>query len=190
MPIVPDTKDWTWVLNSPCSECGFDASSVDFKSIPNLTRESSERIAATLDRADATVRPSDSTWSALEYAAHVRDVCRIFAYRLEVAVAGTGTDPQVPAFDATPRSVDGVPLLSNWDQDQTADEAVYGIQEPSVVSTELVAAAEHIAGVIEGVGDADRSKIILRSDGARFTVESLAQYFLHDLMHHVHDVRG
>jgi hypothetical protein len=27
-PIVPDTKDWTWVLERPCPECGFDASGV------------------------------------------------------------------------------------------------------------------------------------------------------------------
>jgi hypothetical protein len=24
MTIVPDTKDWTWVLRRPCPECGFD----------------------------------------------------------------------------------------------------------------------------------------------------------------------
>jgi hypothetical protein len=28
-----------------------------------------------------------------------------------------------------------------------------------------------------------------RSDGARFTVSSFAQYFIHDPVHHVHDVR-
>lgn len=27
MAIVPDTKDWTWVLERACPECGFDASS-------------------------------------------------------------------------------------------------------------------------------------------------------------------
>ncbi len=25
MPIAPDTKNWTWVLERPCPECGFDA---------------------------------------------------------------------------------------------------------------------------------------------------------------------
>jgi hypothetical protein len=25
MPIAPDTKDWTWVLERACPECGFDA---------------------------------------------------------------------------------------------------------------------------------------------------------------------
>ena len=24
-PIEPDAKDWTWVLDRPCPECGFDA---------------------------------------------------------------------------------------------------------------------------------------------------------------------
>jgi len=24
MPIMPDTKDWTWVLRRACPECGFD----------------------------------------------------------------------------------------------------------------------------------------------------------------------
>jgi len=27
-PITPDTKDWTWVLDKPCPECGYDASTV------------------------------------------------------------------------------------------------------------------------------------------------------------------
>jgi hypothetical protein len=26
MTIIPDTKDWTWVLQRPCTECGFDTS--------------------------------------------------------------------------------------------------------------------------------------------------------------------
>ena len=27
--ITPDTKDWTWVLERPCPECGFDASAFE-----------------------------------------------------------------------------------------------------------------------------------------------------------------
>jgi hypothetical protein len=29
-----------------------------------------------------------------------------------------------------------------------------------------------------------------RSDGARFTVETFARYFIHDPVHHLHDVTG
>ena len=34
MTIVPDTKDWTWVLGAPCPECGFRASSFAREEIP------------------------------------------------------------------------------------------------------------------------------------------------------------
>lgn len=27
--IVPDDKDWTWVLERPCPECGFDTAAID-----------------------------------------------------------------------------------------------------------------------------------------------------------------
>ena len=27
--IEPDTKDWTWVLEAPCGECGFEATALD-----------------------------------------------------------------------------------------------------------------------------------------------------------------
>jgi hypothetical protein len=190
MPILPDTKDWTWVLNRPCAECGFEASEVAFDAIPERTRDAAKRLALALRRDDASIRPSESTWSALEYTAHVRDVCQIFRYRLDIAVSGEGVPPDVPAFDGTQRFDDGVPLLSNWNQDQTAEAARYAEQQPSVVAAQVVAAAEAIAEVIESVTESERSRIVRRSDGAQFTVVTLAQYFLHDLVHHVHDVRG
>jgi hypothetical protein len=33
MPIVPDTKDWTWVLQRPFPECGFDATALSREQI-------------------------------------------------------------------------------------------------------------------------------------------------------------
>ena len=38
MSIEPDTKDWTWVLERPCPECGFDASAVVRERIPETVR--------------------------------------------------------------------------------------------------------------------------------------------------------
>ena len=37
-PIIPDHKDWTWVLQRPCSECGVDVSVVDRDEIADLLR--------------------------------------------------------------------------------------------------------------------------------------------------------
>jgi len=33
--IEPDTKDWTWVLERPCPECGFDATAVRREELDN-----------------------------------------------------------------------------------------------------------------------------------------------------------
>ncbi|MCP2318362.1 hypothetical protein APR12_003715 [Nocardia amikacinitolerans] len=194
MPIVPDVKNWTWVLERACPECGFDAAATGYEQVPTLARESADRLRAALGRPDARRRPDESTWSPLEYAAHVRDVCRIFAYRAAVTARTAAVDPRVPAFDArglTPEETpDGLPVFSNWDQDATAIADRYDAQESVAVSGELALAAEAAARAFEVVPAADRGLRVRRSDGSIFTVDSLAKYFVHDLVHHVHDVRG
>ena len=33
MAIVPDDKNWTWVLARPCPDCGFEAAAVDVREL-------------------------------------------------------------------------------------------------------------------------------------------------------------
>lgn len=124
----------------------------------------------------------------------MRDVCRIFAYRTAVAARVDAVDPGVPAFDAqgldAAETADGVPVFSNWDQDETAIADRYGEQDPAIVAAELAEAADRVARALESVPASDRGFQVRRSDGSTFTVETLAGYFLHDVIHHVHDVRG
>lgn len=189
MSIVPDAKDWTWVLERACAECGFDPEAVAFDAVPGLVRGSAERLAAALDRPDATVRPDDSTWSALEYAAHVRDVCRIFEHRLDITrTGGPRPGPVIGGYDPAVAVDAGIPLFANWDQDVTAVAENYGAQAPAAVAAELRAAAETAARAFEFVPAAERDREARRGNGSRFTVETLARYFAHDLVHHVHDV--
>ncbi|WP_405161984.1 DinB family protein [Nocardia sp. NBC_01499] len=176
MPIVPDAKNWTWVVERACPDCGFDPAAIGYEDVPSLTRQSASRIAEVLARPDARVRPDDSTWSPLEYAAHVRDVCRLFDIRLAQMLRG--------AVDGT------VPRFANWDQDETAVTDRYDQQDPAWVATELAVAADAVAHAFESVLPDQRDRRGERSDGAAFTVDSFARYFLHDLVHHVHDVRG
>ena len=110
MPITPDTKNWTWVLERPCAECGFDSSAVAFADVPDLVRSNAVSWAEVLERENVTERPDSETWSALEYSAHVRDVFRIFKVRLE----------QMLEFDD--------PRFENWDQDATAEAERYNDQ--------------------------------------------------------------
>ena len=170
MPITPDTKNWTWVLERPCADCGFDAATVGFRDVPDLVRANAARWPDRLAAADARDRPDEHTWSPLEYGAHVRDVFRVFDERLALMLR------------------DEAPTFANWDQDATAVADDYGSQDPETVASELVRAAESVARAFEAVDDSELTRTGLRSDGSAFTVESLARYFVHDPIHHLHDV--
>ena len=169
MPITPDTKNWTWVLEEPCPQCGFDASTFEAADVAEMLRANAEDWPAVLDRADACVRPDDSTWSPLEYAAHVRDVFRLYLYRLGLMMA------------------EHDPVFPNWDQDATAVAERYNEQIPEVVSAELVADGRDLADAFETVADWGRPG--RRSDGVSFTIETFAKYMIHDPVHHLWDVR-
>ncbi|MFZ4896245.1 DinB family protein [Plantibacter sp. Mn2098] len=170
MTITPDTKNWTWVLERACPECGFDASIVPLNELPQDIRENVIAWGPVLERDDVRDRPDDSTWSALEYAAHVRDVFRIFGVRLARIV---GEDD---------------PLFENWDQDATAVAERYGEQDPATVGRELSIAGEALAAAFEAVPAGDIGRTGRRSDGAVFTVETLGRYLIHDPVHHLWDV--
>lgn len=172
MAIAPDTKDWTWVLRRPCPECGYDASGVAAADIAGRLRVCAEAWRAVLARDDVRARPAADVWSPLEYACHVRDVCRLYLERLELMLT---TDD---------------PLYPNWDQDATAIEDRYDEQDPAVVSSELARAAIALADRFAGVSGDEWQRPGRRSDGASFTVDSFARYFLHDVEHHLHDVNG
>ncbi|MBH0777323.1 DinB family protein [Nocardia bovistercoris] len=188
MPIAPDTKNWTWVLDRACPACGFDAARASFADVPALAVGCAGRLAAVARGPRARVRPDESTWSPLEYAAHVRDVCRIFTFRVAVAAGSAARDPRLPAYDARVDTVDGMPAFADWDQDATAVADRYAEQDPRTVAAELELAVARVAAVIAAVPEVDRERRVRRGDGSTFTVDSLVRYFLHDLAHHVHDV--
>ena len=124
--ITPDTKDWTWVLERPCPECGFDAGAITAAAVSRLVVESASAWQAVLAEAgtpELRSRPSPDRWSTLEYACHVRDVFLLFDARLRLMLEAD--DPTFP----------------NWDQDATAVADRYNEQEPAVVAKQLGEAA-------------------------------------------------
>ena len=172
MPIVPDTKNWTWVIEHPCPECGFDATDYLDADIAPSVLDNAGSWPAVLARPTVRDRPNDSTWSPLEYAAHVRDVLRVYRERLRLMIE---TDD---------------PLYPNWDQDETAVAERYNEQDPAVVGVQLGANAVELAGAFAGLTADQWQRVGRRSDGAGFTVSSMAKYMTHDLVHHRWDVRG
>lgn len=168
----PDDKDWTWVLERPCPECGFDASTLTGREVPDRLRSAIATLRSAVLAPEADLRPSPTVWSALEYGCHVRDVCIVMGARLAVM------------------RHDDNPEFANWDQDQTALDERYASQDRRKVADELSVEAERIAGDLERVRDDQWSRPGRRSNGSVFTVDTLARYFLHDVVHHVHDVTG
>ncbi len=168
--IVPDDKDWTWVLERPCPECGFDSAGVRPEDVARLLRENAAAWPPALRRPDARERPDPATWSPVEYACHVRDVFYLYDRRLFRML--NEDDPEYP----------------NWDQDASAIERGYALESPDPVAKELVAAGEVIAARFESLAPEQWSRTGRRDDGARFTVESFARYLVHDPVHHLYDV--
>ncbi|GAB3598808.1 DinB family protein [Angustibacter peucedani] len=158
MPIAPDTKDWTWVLERPCPECRFDAPAISRDDVPDLLRRNASAWIEVLRRPDVDERPDPSTWSPLEYACHVRDVHEVFGGRYEQLLGED--DPQ----------------FANWDQDEAAARGDYPGQAPPDVAAAIVAGAEAVAARLTGLDDATWARPGRRSNGSVFTVDSLARY--------------
>lgn len=162
------------MLERTCAECGFDAAAVDRAAVGDRIRAGLPRWSAVLGPG-AAARPAAEVWSPLEYACHVRDVHRVFGERVALVLAED--DPEFP----------------NWDQDETALADDYAGQDPSTVAAELAEAAHAVATAYDALDPHDErlwSRPARRSNGSLFTLDSLARYHLHDVEHHVWDVRG
>ncbi|GAB3309851.1 DinB family protein [Epidermidibacterium keratini] len=171
MPIAPDTKDWTWVIDKPCPECGFDPSTLTRENlVPRLT-SALEAWPAVLARDDVGVRPNPETWSAGEYAAHIADVCDVMAQRIELILRED--DPE----------------FANWDQDKAAADGDYPNRDPQQTATALPTAAARLTEGFGQVADEQWDRTGRRSNGSRFTAYTLGVYALHDIEHHLWDVR-
>ncbi|HXT91873.1 MAG TPA: DinB family protein [Trebonia sp.] len=149
-----------------------DTSSFDREDIPAMIRANAADWRAPLDAPDAVRRPRPDKWAALEYGCHVRDVLKLYDYRLSLMLTEDN------------------PLYPNWDQDETAIADRYDTQDPTTVAGELAAAADAIAARFSGVSEEQWQRPGRRGDGAVFTVETFARYFIHDPVHHLYDVTG
>lgn len=189
-PPPPDTKDWTWVIERPCPDCGYDAAQNAAAELPALIQLLTLPWATVLTRDDVRDRPAPQIWSPLEYGCHVRDVATVFTQRTQLMLAEDG------------------PTFANWDQDQAAVDGHYHRADPVRVMDELAAAAQIWADLYRSIGDrsigagsdragSDRAgaegenlweRQGFRGDGAPFSVVTLGRYGMHDLAHHLVDV--
>ncbi|MBA3266751.1 MAG: DinB family protein, partial [Acidimicrobiia bacterium] len=125
-----------------CPECGLDYESMPPADAVVAVRGFARRYRAPLSRLlpgeDETVlrtRPALETWSALEYAAHVRDVFGRYAAWVDLVLS------------------EDRPVLEGPTPDEAAVAGRYNEQAPAEVAEELARRAEALAAALEAVPD-------------------------------------
>ncbi|MGH9225949.1 MAG: DinB family protein [Acidimicrobiales bacterium] len=164
-------------MTDACEECGFDLESVGPAEAVAALRAFGRRYRAPLTRflpgedgsAVVRARPAPDVWSALEYAAHVRDVFDWYAARVERTLA-----EDRPVFDVV-------------NHEEAAVQHRYNEQDPATVADELAANADRLATVFEGVPDEawDRFGI---TRGQERSILSHARRGVHEGNHHLLDI--
>lgn len=161
----------------PCEECGFDYQALDPADVPAAIRTFAKRYRMPLTRflrdedGDALVRqrPSPEVWSALEYAAHVRDVFATLEERIRLCLTHDR------------------PVLHGPGPDEVADERRYNEDDPVAVADALAANAERLAATVDAVPTDGWDRVGLRHDEER-SVLLLARRAVHEGSHHLLDV--
>jgi hypothetical protein len=117
------------------------------------------------------LRPQPGTWSALEYAAHSRDVTALHVFGVEQALT-----LDEPAF----------PEIAGDELVQSA-AASYASQDPGVVGMELETQTRKLADLAQDSGPNSWSRGITIGESRR-DVRFLLEHALHDSHHHLVDV--
>jgi hypothetical protein len=142
------------------------------RQLPDAVRAVARRwhlFLATTDDAALRRRPRVDRWSALEYAAHTRDVLRVFTERVELAVAADN------------------PQFGWWDHENAVVNERYNAQDPDAVAAVLESNADLLATVLTAVPSDGWARTGTRRDRETFTVAGLARFALHEAHHHLQD---
>lgn len=169
--IPADTKDWTVVLREGCAECGFQPG-YPYEQNKKRILDLIEPAVASLKQDGVTERPNSITWAPIEYVAHIAEVATVMEERL-----GLMLSQDAPGFP-------------NWDQDAAASDNDYLSQDPAQVAEDVRKNFSSAADAFDAVTTDQLGRKGLRGDGGAFTVRTLAEYFVHDLEHHVHKDLG
>ena len=188
-PAEPDTfeklraqrgEGWQWhrIQHDPCPQCGDHPGSVPPAELGALALERAGRWREFLEQTDETVLrhiPEPGVFSPLQYAAHVRDIIRVYTDRM---ILGLEQDvPTVPMFNP-PKEV--------WE--------AYNHADVTQIADDLQAQAQRLADVLAGMSPSAWSRIVVNDRGTygvyTFTMPGLACNIVHEQHHHLLDATG
>jgi hypothetical protein len=155
-----------------CDACGFDGGRYDDASLLAALRSLGTRWRVRLNDAgsDLRERPEPEVWSAIEYAAHSRDITALHVFGVEQAL--TLDEPSFPEI------ADDLIISAGVD---------YSDADPDVVTDTLEEHATRLAQLADDAGP-DAWSRGLTIGGNRSDVRRLLEHALHDSLHHIGDV--
>lgn len=155
-----------------CDECRFVASDYTRSDLVSTLRVTAPMWRTTVEGIDDEIlrqRPSPEVWSALEYAAHTRDITRVLAI-----MAGFAIELDEPHLDVEPTSPDGM----------AAPEVPASID---IAIDQIDSAAAQFQDGVAGLDDAGWSRSVSLAD-EKHDVTWIVGHAVHDATHHLKDV--
>lgn len=156
-----------------CERCGLAYAELSVDRCVGLVTESVATLVTLLTTGDdrrLRRRPEPGTWSAVEYACHVRDVLWVFALRVH-----RGVHEDRPSLD---------PMYNDW----RAERFGYARVPIDVLRHELGPAVEGFLAEVRSVPDNAWDRTVVRRPDEVRTVRWLVRQAAHECVHHLADV--
>ncbi|MBE1878411.1 DinB family protein [Myceligenerans pegani] len=157
-----------------CAECGYDYGSTGRANAVDVVLAGAESVAGALEAADRPdARPEPRRWSAVEYAAHVRDMLVVQRERV---------------LDARLRDAPHPPRMG---RDERVEWGEYDGLDVADLARQTRDAAAWLARTFSLLDEADWSRTMSYNypEPALRTLEWVASHTVHELVHHAQDIR-
>ena len=171
--ITPDDKDWTWVLERRCPECGFDASGFERELVGSMILANAAAWQRVLRAARRRQRPR-------------RRCGRRSSTRATCATCSASTTSGSSACSQRTTRSTRTGIRTRRPSTTTTRE-----QDPATVAEELVIAAARLAAPFDAVHRRAVEPHRARAATARTSRSSRSRaYLIHDPIHHLWDVES
>ena len=157
-----------------CAGCGLAPGELHERALGAEVRDIVHAFGEELVAADDDAvrrRPAPGSWSALEYGVHVRDLLVVFAERIIRTLA------------------EHEPELGWWDHEAAIEDGMANESDVSAVADDLGRNASKLSEALRLVDEDDWSRGATRRGSERFTIELMARFTLHEVVHHRADAR-
>jgi hypothetical protein len=160
------------VEHETCDACGFDGAMYTDVALVDALAALGPQWRALLDEAGdhLRTRPAPMVWSALEYAAHSRDITALHAFGVDFAL--THENATVPAIDGDAMIAEAA---ANYDAEDVADVLIALGRETAKLAA---LAADNIDSWHRTLTVGDNTNSVRR----------MLEHTLHDSTHHLDDV--